>query len=413
MARAFGSASLCVVSLAVASLLAACGNSTDESPPTVRVTDAVLTLSVQGDGELRAITATPLLVPGPQWTPRQLAWMLPDGSQVKKDEVVARFSAEQSKQDLAQALVDLQRNLLARAGKQAELGANLGQLGVDLSDVSTQLAIAHRYANAGFQALARNKVLDAVQDEHFLDTKQGILDWRRDQSSARGKAELAVLDAQHATYDLNEKQKRTDLDALELRAPHDGVLVLEADWSGAKPSIGGSLWASMPFASLPDTHAMEVQIAVPQVQAQGIKLSDSVELHPLGLPAQTVTSKLSWVADAAQPRSRQSPVKYLLMKAPVPADVVQRYAWVPGQLFAARVTLLDVPHALSVPNLAIDSSGDSATVKVREGGRTLSRAIKLGVRGATRSQVLEGVKAGDDVVLDVSMKCDGVKEASP
>jgi hypothetical protein len=399
--------------LTLALLLAACAQSATDAPPTVRVADAPLTLAVQGDGELRAIKATPLLVPGPQWTPRQLAWMLPDGSQVKKDEVIARFSAEQSKQDLAQALVDLQRNLLARAGKQAELGANQGQLGVDLSDVATQLAIARRYANAGIQALARNKVLDAVQDEHFLGTKQGILDWRRDQSGSRGKAELAVLDAQHATYDLNEKQKRSDLDALELRAPHDGVLVLETDWSGAKPSVGGSMWASNAFGSLPDTSAMEVQIAVPQVQAQGIKSGDSVELHPLGLPAQTVTSKLSWVAEAAQSRSRSSPVKYLLMKALVPAAAVQRYAWVPGQHFAARVILFESAHALSVPNLAIDSSGDSATVTVREGNATRKRTIRLGVRGATRSQVLDGVKAGDEVVLDVSVKNGGTKEAAP
>jgi hypothetical protein len=381
--------------------LGACGKPAATAPVTVRVEAAPLTLAVSGEGELRAIKATPLLVPGAQWTPRQLAWMLPDGSQVKQGEVVARFSAEQSKQDLAQALVDLQRNLLARAGKQAELGTSQGQLGVDLSDVATQLAIARRYANAGLAALARNQVLDAVQDAKFLQTKQGILDWRRDQSSTRGKAELAVLDAQRATYTVNEKQKRADLDALELHAPHDGVLVLESDWSGTKPAVGASMWAGNTFGSLPDTHAMEVQIAVPQVQAQGIKVGDAVEMHPLGLPGQSVTAKLSWVAEAAAPRSRQSPVKYLLMKAPVPAQAIARYGWVPGQHFSARVILLDARQALSVPNLAIDSHGDKATVTLREGGDIEHREVSLGVRGATRSQVLSGLRPGDEVVLDV------------
>jgi hypothetical protein len=380
--------------------LVACGGKSTEAPIVVRVSSGPLTLSVAGEGELRAIKSTPLVVPGTQWSSRQLAWMLPDGSLVKKGEVVARFSAEQSKQDLAQALVDLQRNLLARAGKQADLGVNQGQLGVDLSDVATQLAIARRYANAGLEALARNKVLDAVQDEKFLDTKQGILNWRRDQSATRGKAELAVLDAQRATYTVNEKQKRADLDALELRAPHDGVLVLEADWSGTRPSVGSAMWAGNSFGSLPDTHAMEVQIAVPQVQAQGIAVGDSVELHPLGMPKQTVMSKLSWVAESAQPRSRQSPVKYLLMKAAVPAEAVERFAWVPGQRFVANVILLQSQQALSVPNLAIDSHGDSTTVTLHEHGGDVKRAVKLGARGATRSQVLDGLRAGDDVVLD-------------
>lgn len=388
---------LCAVALAVA--VAACGKASTDAPLTERVQAGPLLIAVQGDGELHSTKATPLTVPGQQWTQRQLAWMLPDGSRVKKGEVVARFSAEQSKQDLAEALIDLQRNALARAGKQSDLGTQQGQLGVDMAQVASQLAIAHRYANAGFVALSRNQVLDGVQDERFLTTKQGILEWRRDQSSSRGGAELAVIDAKHATYELNARQKRSDLDALELRAPHDGVLMLEADWSGEKPRIGSTMWAGNNFGSLPDTASMEVRLSVPQIQAQGIKVGDAVELHPLGAPTEKVKSKLSWVAAAAQPKSRQSPVKYLQMKALVPAAAVQRYGWVPGQRFVGRVILLNAKAALSVPNLAIDSHGDGATVDVREGGKAVPRGVTLGVRGADRSQVLKGLKPGDEVVL--------------
>ena len=383
----------------LAASVAACGGPAADAPLTERVQAGPLVIAVQGDGELHSTKATPLTVPGQQWTQRQLAWMLPDGSRVKKGEVVARFSAEQSRQDLAEALIDLQRNALARAAKQSELGTQQGQLGVDMAQVASQLAIAHRYANAGFVALSRNQVLDGVQDERFLTTKQGILEWRRDQSSSRGGAELAVIDAKHATYELNARQKRSDLDALELRAPHDGVLMLEADWSGEKPRIGSTMWAGNNFGSLPDTASMEVRLSVPQIQAQGIKVGDAVELHPLGAPAEKVTSKLSWVAAAAQPKSRQSPVKYLQMKAPVPAAAVQRHGWVPGQRFVGRVILLDARTALSVPNLAIDSHGDGTTVDVREGGKVVPRDVTLGVRGADRSQVLKGLRPGDEVVL--------------
>lgn len=380
--------------------LSACSESETNAPLTERIEPAKLELTVQGQGELKATKSTPLLVPGQQWTPRQLSWALPDGSRVKKGELVARFSATQSKQDLAQALVDLQRNAIARIGKQAELGEQQGQLNVDMAQVASQLAIARRYANAGEVAVARNKVLDAVQDEQFLSTKQGILDWRRGQSKTRGGAELAVLDAQRATYSINAEQKRGDLEALELHAPHDGVLVLQADWSGQKPHVGSSMFAGNPLATLPDTASMEVQIQIPQVQAQGIRVGNVVELHPQGVPTQRVTSTISWIAAAAQTRSRESPVKYLLMKASVPSDVVRRYGWIPGQLFDARVVLLRADNALSVPTLAIDSSNDGATVKVQSDGKTVDRPVKIGVRGATRSQVLDGLVAGDIVVLD-------------
>lgn len=390
--------------LCLALALAGCGDPDPGRVVLEQVHAGPLDFTVQGEGELRSAQSTPLLVPGQQWTPRQLSWMLPDGSAVQKGELVARFSAEQSKQDLDQAEIDLERNLLARATKQAELDDKRGQLGVDLTQVAGQLAIARRYANASPEAMARNDILDAIQDANYLTVRQHILEWRERQSSVRGKAELAVLDAQHSTYATVASQKKSDLDALELRAPHDGVLVLERDWTDQVPHVGSSLYAGNSFASLPDLSKLEVQLAVPQIEAQGVQVGDTVQLHPWGVPAQAVTSKLSWVAAAAQSRSRQNPVKYLMMKTGVPAEVARRYGWTPGQRFVGTVVLLHADRGLSVPNVALASDGDASTVQVLAGGKVERRTLQLGVRGATRSQVLSGLHEGDDVLLGQAAK---------
>lgn len=382
--------------LACSLMLAACHPAGDDDAIVVEVHAGPIEFSVQGSGDLRAIKSTPLLVPGLQWTPRQVTWMLPDGSAVDKGDLVARFSSEQSKQDLQQALIDLDRNALARANKQDELDGKTGQIGVDLAQVGGQLAIAHRYAHATLDALARNDILDAVQDESYLRVRQGILQWREAQSSGRGKAELAVLDAQRSTYDTLARQKKADLDALELRAPYDGVVVLDRDWSDQVPHVGASLWGGNSFASIPDLAALEVQLAVPQIEAQGVQVGEDVELHPLGAPEQSVHSTLSWVAGAAQSRSRDNPVKYLYVKASVPAYLARRYGWKPGQSFVGKIVLLRADHTLSVPNIAL-RNGDS--VDVVSGGKATQKVLKLGVRGATRTQVLGGLHEGDRIVL--------------
>src|SRR3546814_5197513 len=98
--------------------------------------------------------------------------MLPEGSRVKKGELIARFSSDESEQDLAQALVDLQRNALARAAKDNELAIAQGRVGVDMAQVATQLGIARRYAGADLSTLARNDVLDAIEDVHYLEARQ-------------------------------------------------------------------------------------------------------------------------------------------------------------------------------------------------------------------------------------------------
>lgn len=385
--------------LLLVALLGACSHPATDRVVLEQVQAAPLEFSVQGEGELNSTQPTPLLVPGTQWTMRQLNWMVPDGSTVTKGELVARFSAQQSKQDLAQARIDLQRNLLARAGTQAKLADKSGQLQVDLTQVAVQYAIAERYAHASLDAMARNDILDAVQDVHYLNVRQRILQWRENQSAARGRAELAVLDAQHSNFATVAKQKQDDLDALELRAPHAGVLVLEKDWMGQPAHVGSSLFAGNSFASLPDLDALDVELTVPQIEAQGIRVGDVVVLHRWGMPAQLVKSTISWVASAAQPRSRDNPVKYLAMKATMPAALAHRYGWLPGQHFVGKIILLKVDKGFSVPNLALGHDGSQASVRVLEGDQVLTRVLKLGVRGATRTQVLQGLRPGDRVVL--------------
>lgn len=384
----------------IALLLALAGCGRDEATPVVETVAAgPLLISVRGEGELKSAKATPLMVPGSQWAERQLAWTLPEGSPVRKGELIARFSAEQGKLELAQAMVDLERNALARAGKEGDLDTGRGRVAVDLSQVGTQLGIARRYADADIATIARNEMLDAVQDVRFLGTKQDTLQWRRGQLGRRGGAELAVLDAQRGTYAINAKRRQDDLDALELRAPHDGVLMLAANWTGDKPQVGSSLRAGFEFGSLPDVSAMEVELSLPQLEAQGLKAGDTVVLTPVGRPGQAITTKLSWVASGAKVRSRQSPVKYVSMKAPVPATAVRDFGLVPGQRMWAEVQLLKAARAVSVPNIAINSEDGKSFVQVLAGGELQRREVVLGARGTARSQVLKGLRAGEAVLL--------------
>ncbi len=382
----------------LAGALVACGPAA-QPPASETVVRGPLVLSVVGEGELRSSRPTPLNVPGKNWAARQVTWMLPEGSLVRKGDLLARFVSPEGEQQLAQALIDLQRNALARAAKSGELDAGQGRVAVDLSQVAVQLGIAQRYAEADLGTIARNQVLDAIEDVGYLEVRQDVLEWRRDQSGVRGGAELAVLDAQRATFDMNARTRQADMDALELRAPNDGVLLLTPNWSGDKPMPGANLRAGFEFGSLPDTAAMEIEIDLPQIEAQGVQVGAAVEMHPVGRPDQRIASTLSWVASAAKVKGRESPVKYLSMRAPVPAEAVGKYGLIPGQRFQARVVLLDAPEALGVANVAIEQRDGRAWVRVREGGEYVPREVELGVRGTARSQVLSGLKPGDQVLL--------------
>lgn len=383
--------------------LAGCDSTPEASMPTEVVSSAPLSLTLEALGQSRAVKAMPLLVPGQQWSQRQLVWMKADGSRVEAGELVARFVAAQGKLELDKALLDLQRNALARAAKQDELGSLQGRVEVDLSQVGIQLAIAERYADADLEMFSRNEILDAVQDQQFLGEKRGVLTWRRDQASSRGDAELGVLDSQRDSFDLNARTRQQDLQALELIAPNAGVLVHAADWSGEKPKLGATLWAGREFASLPDPSQLEVELVLPQLEAQGVVVGADVEVHPVGRPEQAVTTTISWVASAPAVRGRGNPIKYLSMRAPLPTDASDAHAWVPGQAFQARIHLRRSEQALSVPNVALGSAAGQSYVHIKQGGEWVRRDVTLGVRGPARAEVLQGLAVGDEVLLTPSI----------
>ena len=92
-------------------------------------------------------------------------------------------------------------------------------------------------------------------------------------------------------------------------------------------------------------------------------------------------------------------MKYLSVRAPVPAEVIARHGLVPGQRFVARIVLAREADAIGVANVAIEQQDGKQWVRVREGRDFVRREVELGVRGTTRSRVLKGLRPGEEVLL--------------
>lgn len=379
--------------------LMGCGGESDPLPPVEIVTPQPVDLTIPAQGVASAARSTPLPVPGQNFARRQLVWVAPEGSLVRSGEVLARFASPRGEVDLSEARTALLRNALARAGKQADLGLGVSRIDADLAGVDTDVLIAERYADESLEYLARVEILDALQDRLFLGEKKDYLGWKRERADRTGAAELAVLDSQRQSQTQRVADREADQTALELLAPHDGVFMLESDWSGEKPRLGAMLWAGNEFASLPDPAALEFEFSLPQLDAAGIEVGTPVSLHPAGRPQELIASSISWVATSAQPASRQNPVKRVKMKAKLPDAEVRRLGLVPGQSLVARVHALRAEQAITVANIALIDDGNGSAVEVLTGSRRERRPVTLGARGTMRSVVSAGLETGDVVVL--------------
>ncbi|MGV6490932.1 efflux RND transporter periplasmic adaptor subunit [Stenotrophomonas rhizophila] len=76
--------------------------------------------------------------------------------------------------------------------------------------------------------------------------------------------------------------------------------------------------------------------------------------------------------------------------------------WRPGAAVKARIVVATQPAALVVPLAAVQSMDGKDVVFVRVGDTYTARAVTLGARDAGQVEVTEGLKAGEDVVVEQS-----------
>lgn len=88
--------------------------------------------------------------------------------------------------------------------------------------------------------------------------------------------------------------------------------------------------------------------------------------------------------------------------------------WRPGAAVRARVTVAEQPVDLMVPVTALQTMHGQDVVFVREGDTFSARAVTLGVRDAQQVQVVDGLRAGEAVVVAESylIKADLLKQGA-
>ncbi|HTR70864.1 MAG TPA: efflux RND transporter periplasmic adaptor subunit [Mycobacteriales bacterium] len=137
-----------------------------------------------------------------------------------------------------------------------------------------------------------------------------------------------------------------------------------------------------------------VDATVDDTEVSSVKKGQKVTITPDGATT-TVNGVVTSVSTV--PSSESSVVSF---------PIVVRVAGHPSGVYAgASATLLittkHLAHVLEIPTLAVTYSGSTATVKVRSGNSTTTRTITTGSTYGQETQVVSGLKSGEDVVVTV------------
>ena len=194
-------------------------------------------------------------------------------------------------------------------------------------------------------------------------------------------------------------------DQMEVRAPVDGVVLRVIQESS------GVVQAGAPLLELGDPAALEIAIDVLTSDAVRIPIGAHVELDRWG-GAGTLAGHVRRVEPSAFTRVSALGVEEQRVNVLIDLDT-PREQWAAlgdGFRVEARIVVLEVPGALSVPATAVFRHGTGWALYRLVDGHAVRTEIETGARTGTAVEVRSGVDEGDVVIVHPSDRvADGVE----
>lgn len=187
------------------------------------------------------------------------------------------------------------------------------------------------------------------------------------------------------------EQRRTELE-LARQAVRDSSLVSPLDGMVRERhvSVGEYLAAGTPVVTIVRVHPLRLRLAVPERDSTLVRANQQVLVTVDGDPTQHA-GRVARVSPAIDESSRT-----LMIEAQVPNPRGQLR---PGSFANATIVTGSADQALLVPSSAIVTFAGVDKVLVVRDGVVAEQRVTVGRRDAGRAEILEGVQAGDPVIV--------------
>jgi multidrug efflux pump subunit AcrA (membrane-fusion protein) len=364
--------------------------------PVLVVKKAPLGRTVRAEGVLKAVEATPVRVPGNDVS-LKIGWMIEDGIAVKAGDVVVRLDPSQTVKLLADGRAE--RATADRRGEKdhVESGALVANLGRDAEQARRERSTAETFQSCDPELFSRHEIIEADIDVGLATQKEhhAVASRRERQGLAKTNGQLIALDGRKAQLKIDKAER--ELAALELKAPHDGIVVLKRNWRGELPQVGQVVWSGQALAEIPDLTKLEAEIWVLEADAGGLApgrpATVSLEAHA-GAP---VSATVKSVDALARPRLRNVPIQYFGAVLSLSSTDASRMK--PGERVAATLDLGGEKDALVVPRHAVFDRGGKSVVYRRTRGAFEPVPVTLGTTALGRVSIASGLAEGDVIAL--------------
>ncbi|MFQ5789552.1 MAG: efflux RND transporter periplasmic adaptor subunit [Acidobacteriota bacterium] len=369
----------------------------EDDVPVFKVRREAFVHEVTAEGVLKAAQSTPLTAPATRRGPMRIAWMIEDGSPVQAGDVVVRFDPTDMEKKLLDGKVELATAESKIKQKRTESDAAVKNLTRDADLARQELDMAGEFQSKDPEIFSRADIIESEIDEKLAARRVEHAERSRTTRQTLSKAEIDLLAIERRKAELKIQQARQGLTALEIRAPHDGIVVFRRDWLGNIRQVGDVVMRAQPLAEIPALDEMEAEVHVLEADAGGLSVGRPAVVVLEADQGASYNAEIKHVESLPKPRVRGVPVQYfaVTLKLERTEPAMMR----PGQRVRATLMLDKRPQALVVPRQAVFENENKKIVYRRRKGRFEPVEVTLGPSSIGRIVVEEGLDEDDVIAL--------------
>jgi hypothetical protein len=398
-----------VLHLLIALALFGCSQKSNEIA-TFRVHRIAFQRFVTAEGTLKAVKATPVAAPHNATSPLKVAWIANDGTLLRKDDVIVRFDA-----------TDFENLLLTGREDRMTAGNKLTLTEADAKSTHTNLRRDARLAQSELEAAKRFKFDDAEVFSRYARIEAELDQDLASNRKRHAEEVLAVRDnlagiardliaIEDRKAGLKIKEAEDGLQALQVVAPHDGILVLSRNWRGDIVRVGDTMWRGQPIGEIPNLQSMKAEVFVLEADAAGLAVGEKATLTLESDANAVFTGKISSVDKVARPRIPRQPVQYFGVTIDLDRSDPARMK--PGARVRSTLEVENQASAFAIPRQALFEKEGKKLVYRRRDGKFEPAVVTIGSSSAGRVVVTKGLIDGDEIALEDPTKDDDAGTAT-
>ena len=374
----------------------------EKNPTVSKVEEGVFEMTVTSMGELEALVSKNINVPeimmNLPWHLRIYGLTITDivkeGTIVKTDDYVATLNAkdvEERLKVLRDQLINIEANFentkidSSLVLSEARDGVRRAKDAVIDREIKLELSVyesqaVQRQAQINLEVSQRNYE-QAQRNYISLQRKHAIQVDRVKEQLARQNKDIETL----------EELKR----AVVIRAPGNGLVVYQRNYSGNKVNVGSYVSRWEPFiAMLPDLSTLQSVTYVKEIDIAKISEGLPVRLKIDAFPEKEFNGEITRVANVGQDLSGQFLTGF---KVDIKVDPAGE-TLLPGMTSTNIIIVKSLKDVLTLPRQTIFVSDNISFVYKKEGLTTVKQQVETGGENDTHVWITSGLQKGDRVL---------------